>query len=163
MRNSAEIQLIGYVYQDAKCPNEQTYPNWVTFKLCVNKKYKDKSGEEQRDTTWFECKSNSEGMSKNIKDYVKDKMGLLVKGIPKARAYTSNSGTAEASIEVLVTDFNILTYPREVETDKITYSTAPLNKGAYPQGQFETGKYKIESGAKKTVPEVELRDDEIPF
>jgi hypothetical protein len=45
MRNSAEIQLIGYVYQDAKCPNERDYPNWVTFKMSVNKKYKDKNRE----------------------------------------------------------------------------------------------------------------------
>ena len=51
MRNSAEIQLIGYVYQDAKCPNEQAYPNWVTFKMSVNKKYKDKNGEEKQDTS----------------------------------------------------------------------------------------------------------------
>lgn len=113
MRNSAEIQLIGYVYQDARCPNERDYPNWVVFKLCVNKKYKDKSGQEQQDTSWFECKSSSDTMSKNIKLYVKDKMGLFVRGIPKAKAYTTSSGTAEANIEVLVTEFNILTTPRE--------------------------------------------------
>jgi single-stranded DNA-binding protein len=171
MRSSAKIRLKGYVYQDAKCPNEQTYPNWVTFKLCVNKKYKDKNGEEQQDTTWFECKSNSESMSKNIKEYVKDKMGLQVEGIPKARVYTTNSGTSAASIEVLVTEFDILTYPKEgypPENDKITYGTATLNKGAYPQGQFEngpleTGKYKIKGITGTTAPEVELRDDEIPF
>ena len=149
MRNSAEIQLIGYVYQDAKCPNEQAYPNWVVFKLCVNKKYKDKNGEEQQDTSWFECKSSSENMSKLIKLYVKDKMGLFVRGIPKAKAYTTSSGTAEANIEVLVTEFNILTltYPKE-KTDTTEQSN---------------GRYKIESGAKKAMPEAEIYDDEIPF
>jgi single-stranded DNA-binding protein len=147
MRNSAEIQLIGYVYQDARCPNEQAYPNWVTFKLSVNKKYKDKSGEEQRDTTWFECKSNSETTSKLIKQLVKDKMGLFVRGIPKAKAYTTSSGTAEANIEVLVTEFNILTYPKE-KTDTTE------------QGN---GRYKIESGTKAAIPEAEIYDDEIPF
>jgi single-stranded DNA-binding protein len=149
MRNSAEIQLIGYVYQDARCPNEQAYPNWVVFKLCVNKKYKDKNGEEQQDTSWFECKSSSENMSKLIKLYVKDKMGLFVRGIPKAKAYTTSSGTAEANIEVLVTEFNILTltYPKE-KTDTTEQSN---------------GRYKIESGAKKAMPEAEIYDDEIPF
>jgi single-stranded DNA-binding protein len=163
MRNSAEIQLIGYVYQDAKYPNEEAYPNWVTFKLCVNKKYKDKNGEEQRDTTWFECKSNSETTSKLIKQLVKDKMGLFVRGIPRAKAYTTNSGTADANIEVLVTDFNILTTPREAETEKTIYGTETLNKGASPQEGLKTGRYKIESATKKAAPEVELRDDEIPF
>ena len=147
MRNSAEIQLIGYVYQDARCPNERDYPNWVVFKLCVNKKYKDKNGEEQQDTSWFECKSSSENMSKLIKLYVKDKMGLLVRGIPKAKAYTTSSGTAEANIEVLVTEFNILTYPKE------------KTEGA----EQSNGRYKIESIAKQAMPEAELRDDEVPF
>lgn len=147
MRNSAEIQLIGYVYQDARCPNEQDYPNWVVFKLCVNKKYKDKNGEEKQDTTWFECKSSSEQLSKMIKLYVKDKMGLFVKGIPKAKAYITNSGTAEANIEVLVTEFNILTYPK----DK-TEEEPKLN-----------GRLNIESGKNSNISEVELPDDEIPF
>lgn len=147
MRNSAEIQLIGYVYQDARCPNEQAYPNWVVFKLCVNKKYKDKNGEEQQDTSWFECKSSSETMSKNMKQYVKDKMGLFVRGIPKAKAYMTSSGTAEANIEVLVTEFNILTTPRE------------KTEGA----EQSNGRYKIESGTKAVIPEAELYDDEVPF
>ena len=147
MRNSAEIHLIGYVYQDARCPNEQAYPNWVTFKMSVNKKYKDKNGEEKQDTTWFECKSNSETMSKLIKLYVKDKMGLFVRGIPKAKAYTTGSGTAEANIEVLVTEFNILTTPRE-KTDTT---------------ELGNGRYKIESSTKAVMPEAEIYDDEIPF
>ena len=147
MRNSAEIQLIGYVYQDARCPNERDYPNWVVFKLCVNRKYKDKNGEEKQDTSWFECKSNSETMSKLIKLYVKDKMGLFVRGIPKAKAYTTSSGTAEANIEVLVTEFNILTYPKE-KTDTTEQSN---------------GRYKIESGTKAIIPQAEIYDDEIPF
>ena len=160
MRNNAEIQLIGYVYQDARCPNEQDYPNWVTFKMSVNKKYKDKNGQEQQDTTWFECKSNSEKMSKNIKEYVKDKMGVLVKGVPKAKAYTTSSGTAEANIEVLVTDFNILTYPKEAEANKTTYSSESLNKGAAPH--VASDRYKIGEFNNSHV-ESELHDDEIPF
>lgn len=147
MRNSAEIQLIGYVYQDARCPNERDYPNWVVFKLSVNKKYKDKNGEEKQDTTWFECKSSSEQLSKLIKLYVKDKMGLFVRGIPKAKAYTTSSGAAEANIEVLVTEFNILTTPRDKTEEE----------------QQPNGRFKIESGTKKALPEAAIYDDEIPF
>ena len=164
MRNNTEIQIIGYVYQDARCPNERDYPNWVTFKMSVNKKYKDKNGQEQQDTTWFECKSNSEKMSKNIKEYVKDKMGLMVKGVPKAKAYMSNSGTAEASIEVLVTDFNILTYPKEAEANKTTYGNETLNKGAEAQDGVESGKYKINyTDAVANQKPAEVYNDEVPF
>jgi single-stranded DNA-binding protein len=113
MRSSSTIELIGYVYQDAKCPNESDYPNWVVFKMCVNKKYKTKEGEEKQDTSWYECKTNSEGMAKICKQYVKDKMGVLVRGIPKAKAYITKEGAAESSIEVLVTELNMITSPRE--------------------------------------------------
>jgi hypothetical protein len=148
MRNSAEIQLIGYVYQDARRPNEQSYPNWVTFKLCVNKKYKDKNGQDQQDSSWFECKSNSENMSKILLTHVKDKMGVLVKGVPKAKAYISSNGTAESVIEVLVTNFDILTYPRLPEEVKLG-------------DEQQSGKYKI-GDENKVLPDTFL-DDEIPF
>lgn len=147
MRNSSTIELIGYVYKDARCPNEANYPNWVVFKLCVNRKYKDRSGEEQQDTSWYECKTNSEGMAKICKQYVKDKMGLLVKGIPKAKAFTDNSGNSQASIEVLVTEINMLTSPKEQTAEK-------------PK---ENGRFKV--GAVKQEAEVntDIEDDEIPF
>lgn len=146
MRNSSIIELIGYVFQDARCPNEANYPNWVVFKLCVNRKYKDKSGEEKQDIGWYECKTNSEGMAKICKQYVKDRMGLLVKGIPKAKAFVDSSGNPQASIEVLVTEINMLTSPKEKTGDK-------------PK---ENGRFKI-GGEKKQEPTTELEDDEIPF
>jgi hypothetical protein len=114
MRNQAEIQLIGYVYQDAKCPND-LYPSWVTFKMQVIKKYKDKNGAEQQNTMWFNCKASSDKIAKNIKDNIKNKMGVLVKGYPKAKGFTNSKGEIDANIEVLVTDFNILTYPKKTE------------------------------------------------
>jgi len=147
MRNSATIELIGYVYKDARCPNEDNYPNWVVFKLCVNRKYKDKSGEEKQDTSWYECKTNSEGMAKICKQYVKDKMGLLVKGIPKAKAFTDSSGSPQASIEVLVTEINMLTSPKGKEEEK-------------PK---DNGRYKIGESKQETEVTADIEDDELPF
>ena len=147
MRNSNTIELIGYVHQDARCPNEATYPDWVVFKVCVNRKYKNKQGEIQEHTSWYECKTSSPSMAKICKQYVKDKMGVLVRGIPKAKAYTDSQGHAQASIEVLVTDLNILTYP------KSTDSNVPPT---------ENGRFKIGEN-NPSEPEAELYDDEIPF
>lgn len=140
MRNTEEITLIGYVYQDASHPNEADYPTWVRFKLCVNKKYKSKSGEEKKESTWYECKTNNEKTSKLVKDFVKDKCGILVKGIPKAKAYINKDGKAEGSIEVIITEFNVL--------------VRPLEGGNYNQSSDMEDKF---SGNIKTI------DDEIPF
>lgn len=146
MKSSAIIELIGWVYKDARCPNEANYPNWVVFKLCVNKKYKDKSGEIKTDTSWYECKTNNEGMAKILKQYVKDKMGVLVKGIPKIKAYIDSNCQAQASIEVLVTEVNILTSPQDKNSDK-------------PK---DNGRYKI-SENKSQEADTDIEDDEIPF
>lgn len=121
MQSNSEIQVIGYVYLDPKCPNEDQYPNWVVFKVVVNRKYKDKQGVEQEDTTWYECKSNSEKLSNIIKNYVRDKQGVFIKGIPKAKAYVTSDGSAQGSIEILVNSVNILTSPKpekEIKTDQ---------------------------------------------
>jgi single-stranded DNA-binding protein len=147
MRNTSNIELIGYVYQDARCPNEANYPNWVVFKLCVNRKYKTKSGEEKQDTSWYECKTNSEGMAKICKQYVKDKMGLLVKGIPKAKAFTDSTGNPQANIEVLVTEINMLTSPKEKDADT-------------PQ---DNGRFKIGENNQTQEVTSDIQDDEIPF
>ena len=147
MKSSAIIELIGWAYKDARCPNESNYPNWVVFKLCVNKKYKDKNGEVKTETSWYECKTNSEGMAKICKQYVKDKMGLLVKGVPKAKAFVDSSGNPQASIEVQVTELNILTSPKEKATDK----------------SKDNERYKIGESKKNQEPEGDIEDDEIPF
>lgn len=128
MKSSAIIELIGWAYKDARCPNESAYPNWVVFKLCVSKKYKDKN-------------------AKICKQYVKDRMGLLVKGIPKAKAFVDNSGNPQASIEVQITELNILTSPKEKATDK----------------HKENGRYKIGESRKDQEPSNDIEDDEIPF
>ena len=147
MRNKSEIELIGYVYQDAKCPNEANYPNWVVFKLCVNRKYKDKSGEQQQDTSWYECKTNSEGMAKICKQYVKDKMGILVRGIPKAKAFVDSSGNQQASIEVLIQDINLLTTPKETNGVNPTHN----------------GRFQIADNKQPQELADDLIEDEIPF
>ena len=153
MRNKSEIELIGYVYQDARCPNEEAYPNWAVFKMVVNRKYKDKSGEEKEDTSWYECRTNSEGMAKIFKNHVKDKMGVLVTGIPKAKAYIANDGQPQASIEVVVKELNILTYPRDKESLQ-DQDNAPKDNGKAKINYYTT-----------TPPDrsPNLTEDEIPF
>jgi hypothetical protein len=51
------------------------------------------------------------------------------------------------------------------ERNEIRYAVTPDHKeyGELMYSSNDNGRYKIESGAKKAVPEVELRDDDIPF
>ena len=115
--------------------------------MCVNLKYKDKSGEEKQDTSWYECKASTPQLAKICKQYVKDKMGVLVRGVPKAKAFVDQQGNPQASIEVLVTEINMLTSPKEKSNDK-------------PK---ENGRFKIGESKQAQEPTTEIEDDEIPF
>lgn len=113
MRNIEEITLIGYVYKDPSFPDKARYPNWIKGTLYVNRKHKGKDGEEIKLANWYDFSTNSEGMVKVMSEYVKDKCAVMIRGVPKARAYKDQEGNAKASIDVHVNDLNILSYPKE--------------------------------------------------
>ena len=90
MISTAEIELIGYVGKDPIFPKPNEYPNFVTFSVGVSRTWKDKQGKEQKETTWFECNTNSESLAKVIKAYVTQGTGILVKGYPKVSSDNYN-------------------------------------------------------------------------
>ena len=150
MRNSANIELIGYVYGEPKYPMPEKHPNWITFSMSVTEKYKDKQGEEKKNINWFRCSSGREGLSTIISKNVKEGVGLLVRGKPKLRAYADKEGYPQASFEVNINELNILTYPE----NNPNYSTQGGSSNA-------NGKYKLNKGVSPANGTVE--DDKIPF
>lgn len=156
MRNSATIELIGYVYGEPVNPMADKFPNFISFSLSVTKKRKDKDGQEQKELTWYKCQSWSEGLSKMIKNNIKGGMGLMIRGVPKSNAYIDKEGIAKSQIEVHIQDINMLTFPTEkpvitsIESDNDGSSLA-LN-----------GRYEFEE--KPKIAEVTaIPDDDIPF
>ena len=117
------------------------YPNFVTFSVGVSKTRKDKEGNEKKETTWFECNSNSERLAKVIKAYVTQGTGVLVKGYPKVRSYIDKSGNAKGSIEVNINHINLLTSSKEKQSN----------------GEISRENYITE------VEELSALPDEIPF
>lgn len=156
MRNSATIELIGYVYGEPVNPIADRFPNFVSFSLSVTRKWKDKAEQEQKEVTWYKCQSWSEGLSKIIRANVKGGMGLLIRGIPKSNAYIDKDGVAKSQIEVNIQDINMLTYPKEEVALTSTIATIDDDKVA------DNGRFKI--SPKAIVTEViDIPDDEIPF
>ena len=100
MITSAEIELIGYVGKNPIVPKPEEYPNFITFSVGVSRTWKDKEGKEQKVTTWYDCNTNSEAMSKVIKTHVTQGSGVLIKGYPKVKAYIDKAGEAKGSIEI---------------------------------------------------------------
>lgn len=113
MRTTAEIELIGYIGKDPIFPKPSEYPNFVTFPVGVSRTWKDKEGQEQKETTWFDCNTNSEALAKVIKTHVTQGMGVLIKGYPKVKAYIDKSGKAKGTIEINISRINLLTGSQE--------------------------------------------------
>ena len=141
MLTTAEIELIGYAGKDPIFPKPNEYPNFVTFPVGVSRTWKDKQGKEQKETTWFDCNTNSESLAKVIKAYVMQGVGVLVKGYPKVRVYNNKSGEAKGSIEVNINHINLLTSSKEKQTN----------------GEISRENYITE------IEELSKLDDEIPF
>jgi single stranded DNA-binding protein len=141
MISTAEIELIGYVGKDPIFPKPNEYPHFVTFSVGVSRTWKDKEGNEKKETTWFECNSNSERLAKVIKAYVTQGTGVLVKGYPKVRSYIDKSGNAKGSIEVNINHINLLTSSKEKQSN----------------GEISRENYVTE------VEELSALSDEIPF
>jgi single stranded DNA-binding protein len=141
MLTTAEIELIGYVGKDPIFPKPNEYPHFVTFSVGVSKMRKDRGGEEKKETTWFECNTNSESLAKVIKAYVTQGTGILVKGYPKVKVYIDKSGNAKGSIEVNINHINLLTSSKEKQ-----------NKGEISRENYIT-----------EIEELSKLDDEIPF
>ena len=141
MISTAEIELIGYVGKDPIFPKPNEYPHFVTFSVGVSRTWKDKEGNEKKETTWFECNTNSESLAKVIKAYVTQGTGILVKGYPKVRSYIDKSGNSKGSIEVNINHINLLTSSKEKQSNS----------------EISRENYITE------VEELSKLDDEIPF
>lgn len=100
MRESVEIEIIGYVASDPVMPSPEKYPDFITFQIAITN--------SKQETTWFKCQVGSEGLAKVVRSYVKKGAGVLVRGYPKVNAYIAKDGTAKGSIEINVNYLNLL-------------------------------------------------------
>lgn len=159
MRNSATIELVGYVYGQPEKPIADRFPNFISFSLSVTRKWKDKDGNDQKELTRYRCQSWSEGLSKMIRNNIKGGMGLIVRGIPKCNAYIDKDGMAKAQIEVRIQDLNMLTFLKDEKDEVVATSAVPVSEANI---EADNGRFKI--APRSIIPEViDIPDDEIPF
>jgi single-stranded DNA-binding protein len=133
MRESAEIEIIGYVAADPIMPSPEKYPDFVTFEVAVSN--------NKKEVSWFKCQTSSEALAKVVKSYVKKGDGVLIRGYPKANAYVGKDGKAKAQFEININYINLLTSSKEKPT----------------KNEISKENYITE------IEELSKLDDEIPF
>jgi single-strand DNA-binding protein len=147
MRSEAKLCLFGHVGQDPKKPSEKN-PDFITFSLAVTTSWKDKEGEKQEHTDWYEVVTSQKGLSGLVSSYVKKGEPLYIEGTPKYGVYTSKDGEVKPKVNVNLTKIVLLGQGKS--DDERVQNTA---QAAPQQSRVTAG-----SGSMK-----DSLDDEIPF
>jgi single-strand DNA-binding protein len=106
MKDINQITLTGCVGKTPMYVDKVKYPNWIKFSLAVSDSYKDKSGEWQNTTEWFECKTNFDWQAKAIEKSVDKGTRLTVTGsVKQGNAYINKEGKPVGVIELSIASF----------------------------------------------------------
>lgn len=143
-----KVQVIGRLGKDPEIRHTQAGKAIASFTLASSETWKDKSGEKQEKTEWFNVVCFSEGLSNVIEKWVHKGDLIYVEGKLQTRTYEKDGATKYVT-EVVLDGFNGTmkmlggTTKKEGGEDK----PAPAKAKAKP----------------KAEPEYEDLSDEVPF
>lgn len=99
--------LIGHVGKAPELRNTQDSKRIAKFSLATTKRYRDKHGERQEQTTWHNCVCFQDGLCGVIEQYVNKGSKLAITGEISNRTYEKDGETKYIS-EVIVRDMEML-------------------------------------------------------
>ena len=107
-----QLIIIGNVGKQAEvrqAPNGQA----IGFSVAVNETYKDKQGQKQEKTTWFDVTVWKKlGESTKLAEYLKPGQAVSIIGRPTADAYINKDQKAVASLGVRVDRLELIGSPK---------------------------------------------------
>lgn len=80
----------------------------ISFSVAVTEKWKNQQGAQQEKTYWVRCSIWRKSDQTAIAQYLTKGTMVYVEGKPEARAYVDGQGNAAASLEVNVSDVQLL-------------------------------------------------------
>lgn len=144
-----KVQVIGRLGKDPEIRHTQAGKAIASFSLASSETWKDKSGEKQERTEWFNVVCFNEGLTGVIEKYVHKGDLLYIEGALRTRSYEKDGATKYVT-EVVLDTFN---------------GTLKMLGGSKKDGEKSEAKAETKAKAKaKPEPrEEELLDDEVPF
>lgn len=105
-RGMARVAIIGHLGRDPEL-KEVGDKDLASFSVAVSEKWRNKAGESQETTQWFKCNCWS-GLSKTAMNYLHKGDPVYVEGRLSIRSYTGKDGVEKTSVEINVSDLNLL-------------------------------------------------------
>jgi single-strand DNA-binding protein len=100
-----KLQIIGHLGKDA-IVNNVNGKQVINFTVAHTEKWKDAQGVVNEKTTWVDCAWWSD--RNGVVPFLKKGKQVYVEGIPEARAFSRNDGSAGASLSLKVREVQLL-------------------------------------------------------
>jgi single-strand DNA-binding protein len=122
-----KIMLIGNLGRD---PELQVTPDGTPvtkFSLAVSRSYKSRTGEQRDETEWFNIVAWRQ-LAETCEKYLHKGSKVYVEGRLSQRKYTDREGVQRTSIDVTITDMEMLT-PKSASSSSESYSAGSSDSG----------------------------------
>ena len=122
-----KIMLIGNLGRD---PDLQVTPDGTPvtkFSLAVSRSYKSRTGEQKDETEWFNIVAWRQ-LAETCEKYLHKGSKVYVEGRLSQRKYTDREGAQRTSIDVTITDMEMLT-PKSASSSSEGYSAGSSDSG----------------------------------
>lgn len=125
--------IIGRVGKDATV-NAVNGKNVINVPVAVSETWKDKSGEKQEKTTWFNVALWRENTA--VATYLKKGTQVMVEGSIDVRTYQKADGNSGFSLELKAQNLELLGGGKETENKTGEKSDAPVAGNTYEELPF---------------------------
>jgi single-strand DNA-binding protein len=150
MANGAEVSFTGNVTKDPELRFSANGKPWITFGIAVNEFSKDKAGEKQEQTTFWDCKMFGD-QAENFAASVSKGMRVKIDGRIRSEKWTGNDGVERQSKTIYVDEAYI----------SIRWATAQVSRSA-GNGQ-QAPRVAVTASASNGAADVDFDSGENPF
>lgn len=103
-KHMEQFEFIGYLADDAKVIQNNGNP-FISFRVGVTRKFKNKQGDAVERTKWIDCTRNGD---ERFAQYLKKGQMVFVRGDAEARAYLDKNNKAQGSLGCHAWDVTLL-------------------------------------------------------
>jgi single-strand DNA-binding protein len=106
-RGFSKVIIMGNITRDPELRSTPSGTQVCGFSVAVNRNYKDGSGEQKENVSFFDCSAWGKS-GELIAQYAKKGSGILVSGRLEQRSWEDKEGQKRSRVEIVVEDFNFV-------------------------------------------------------
>ena len=106
-RGFSKVIIVGNITRDPELRTTPSGTQVCGFSVAVNRNYKDNSGEQKENVSFFDCSAWGKS-GEIIAQYAKKGSGILVSDRLEQRSWEDKEGQKRSRVEIVVEDFNFV-------------------------------------------------------